>query len=150
MLKSLHLKQLLVQKADLGLVLLSVQIPAQAGTTTLGLTALVAAGLSADSGAGPGILGREVARLGVLSAFSLGGMVGDLGLLSEPLIDFKVGQYAFSLCAMDCGLPLSTDGGDCCICSPVKGSGVASAIPFSESDLPGVVSLDTAGEAGTS
>ena len=62
------------------------------GTTTMGLTALVVAGLSADSGTGPGILGREVARLGGLSAFSLGGMVGDLGLLSEPLIDFKVGQ----------------------------------------------------------
>ena len=51
---------------------------------------------------------------------------------------------------MDCGLPLSTDEGGCCICSPVEGSGVDSATLFSDSALPGVVSLDTAGGACTS
>ena len=40
-----------------------------------------------SAGAGSDILGIEAARLGVGSGTGLGGTVGDLGLLSDPVMD---------------------------------------------------------------
>ena len=63
------------------------------GTTIMGLAVAACAVLLVDSaGAGSDILGMEAARLGAGSVSDLGGIVGDRGLLSDPVKDFKDGQ----------------------------------------------------------
>ena len=63
------------------------------GSAATGLTAPGVAGLSGDSAdSGPGILGREIARLGGGSAVDLGGIDGETGLLFDPLNEFRIGQ----------------------------------------------------------
>ena len=93
----------------------------------------------------------EAARLGAGSDSGLGGTVGDLGLLSDPVKDFKDGQYDFNLCVIDVCRPLSVDEGAGVVPSVDKGADVVSATSsLNSSLLPGVDSLDNAGVACTS
>ena len=121
-----------------------------AGTTVIGLAvALCAVSLVDSVGAGSDILGVEAARLGAGSDFGLGGTVGDLGLLSDPVMDLKDGQYDFNFSVIEGCRPLSVDEGAGVVPSVGSGAGVVPATSsFNSSLLPGDDSLDTAGIAG--
>ena len=80
-----------------------------AGTIVIGFTdVLDVALLSARADVKSGSLGIEFARFGAGSGFGLGGTCGDLGLLSEPVMDLNDGQYDLTLSLMEGCRPLSS------------------------------------------
>ena len=105
----------------------------------IGLTVAFGAVSPVDSAsAETDILGIEAARFGAGSDFGLGGTVGDLGLLSDPVMDLKRGQYDLNFSVIEGCRPLSVD----------KGADVVPATSsLNSSLLSGDDSLDTAGVA---
>ena len=86
-------------------------------------------------------LGMEFARLGAGSSSGLGGICGDFGLLSEPVIDFNDGQYDLTLSVMDGRRPLSS-GEDLTSCLSISrgeldslNAAVASCVCAGEDDI---------------